>query len=122
MSAKYYDFLLSGDPVAARATVEQALIARKFSIGWQDEWTGVAERGSKVANAFVGALAQYFKVGVRVTSEESGQIVVRIERLSSGAMGGIIGASRTSSNMRELSGQLQAAFSAAGVLQGVREQ
>ena len=31
MADKLIDFLVTGDPAAARATVEQALVARKFS-------------------------------------------------------------------------------------------
>jgi hypothetical protein len=62
MATKYIDFLVTGDPAAARATVEQALVARKFRVTWSDQWTASAERGSKLANTLVGALAQYFKV------------------------------------------------------------
>jgi hypothetical protein len=121
MATKYIDFQVTGDPVTARATVEEALVARKFQVTWSDEWTGTAERGSKVANAIVGALAQYFKVGVRLMSAQPGQTTVRIERLSSGWMGGAIGASRTTKNFAALRAQLEATFSAAGVLMGVSD-
>jgi len=121
MAIKYIDFLVTGDPVTARATAEEALVARKFQVTWSDEWTAIAERGSKVANMFVGALAQYFKVGVRLMGAPTGGTTVRIERQSSGWMGGAIGASRTTKNLKELRTQLEATFSAAGVLQGVNE-
>jgi hypothetical protein len=121
MAAKYFDFLVVGDPVRARATIEDALVARKFKVAWSDDWTASAERGSKVANAIAGALAQYFKVGVRLMSSEPGETTVRIERQSSGWIGGAIGASRTTKNMTALRTELEATFSGAGVLRGVTE-
>jgi hypothetical protein len=121
MAAKYFDFLVVGDPVRARATIEEALVARKFRVAWSDDWTASAERGSKVANAIAGALAQYFKVGVLLMSAEPGETTVRIERQSSGWMGGAIGASRTTKNMTALRTELETTFSSAGVLRGVTE-
>jgi hypothetical protein len=121
MAAKYFDFLVVGDPVRARATIEEALVARKFRVAWSDDWTASAERGSKLANAIAGALAQYFKVGVRLMSAEPGETTVRIERQSSGWMGGAIGASRTTKNMTALRTELETTFSSAGVLRGVTE-
>ena len=121
MATKYIDFLVVGDPAIARATIEAELVARKFKVAWTDDWTGVAERGSKVANALAGALAQYFKVGVRLMSEQPGETTVRIERQSSGWMGGFIGAARTNKNLAALRTDLEATFSAAGVLRGVRD-
>jgi hypothetical protein len=121
MATKYIDFLVVGDPAIARATIEAELVARKFKVAWSDDWTAVAERGSKVANALAGALAQYFKVGVRLMSEQPGETTVRIERQSSGWMGGAIGAARTNKNLAALRTDLEATFSAAGVLRGVRD-
>jgi hypothetical protein len=39
MAIKYIDFLVTGDPASARAIAEQALVARKFDVAWQDGWT-----------------------------------------------------------------------------------
>ena len=121
MSIKYIDFLVTGDPTSARATAEQALVARKFEVAWQDEWTATAERGSKTANIMLGALAQYFKVGVHLMSPQPGETVVRIERQSSGWAGGAIGANRTSKNLASLRAELEATFANAGVLRNVSE-
>lgn len=113
-----YDFTLRGDPAHARATVQQALETRKFRLTWHDEWTATAERGNKVTNAVAGAATQYFKVGVAIRSGAEGNSVMRIERQSSGWMGGAIGASRTTKNLDNLSDDLAATFGAAGVLLG----
>ena len=114
-----YDFTLQGDPAHARVTVQQALEARKFRLVWADDWTAVAERGNKVANAFAGAAAQYFKVGVAIRSADTGHSILRVERQSSGWAGGAIGASRTTKNLDQLKQELESSFGTAGVLVGV---
>ncbi len=119
--ANNIDFLVIGDPGRARATAQQALEARKFKVNWADDWTATAERGSKVANAIAGAAAQYFKVGVRLMAADEGHTTVRIERQSSGWMGGAIGASRTTKNFAALQTDLTETFGAAGVLVSVQE-
>lgn len=116
---EYFELSLTGDPARAKATVQQALEQRKFKVAWADEWTGTAERGNKVANALLGAFAQYFKVNVAIRSAPTdGQAIVRIERGSRGYLGGAIGAARTNKNMQQLFDESQATFGAAGVLQG----
>jgi hypothetical protein len=116
--AQGYDFTLQGDPAHAKGTVEQALVARKFRVSWHDDWTASAERGNKVANALAGAAAQYFKVGVAIRSADDGNSILRVERQSTGWMGGAIGASRTTKNLEQLRSELEASFAAAGVLVG----
>ena len=110
------DLTLQGDPARVRATVQQALETRKFRVTWNDEWTATAERGNKVANALAGAAAQYFKVGVIIRLAGDGNSIMRLERQSSGWMGGAIGASRTTKNLERLRDELNATFDAANVL------
>jgi len=118
---KAVEFTLQGDPTRAKATVEEALVARKFTVAWSDEWSGVAERGSKTKNLLLGAAAQYFKVGVRVMSADTGHAIVRLDRESTGWMGGAIGAARTTKNLEGLRDDLGRTFDAAGVLVGVNQ-
>ena len=99
----------------------QALESRKFRLTWTDDWTGVAERGNKIANALFGAFAQYFKIDLSVRSAENGSSIVRVDKTSKGAMGGAVGVVRTNKNMASLREELEATFSAAGVLNGVAE-
>jgi hypothetical protein len=119
--AKDVEFVVTGDPATARATVQAALEARKFRMTWHDDWTATAERGNKIANLLVGAFAQYFKVGVRLMSNSPEQTTVRLERQSSGMMGGAVGAARTRKNMETLKSELSATFGSAGVLVGVSD-
>lgn len=110
------DFIVAGDANRAKLTVVQALESRKFKLTWASEWDGIAERGSKVANALAGAFAQYFKVSVLVRTAPDGNGVIRIEKSSKGYMGGAVGARRTSKNFDSLAAELEASFRAAGVL------
>ncbi|MGA9112562.1 MAG: hypothetical protein WB802_02020 [Candidatus Dormiibacterota bacterium] len=121
MAGRYIDFLVTGDPAAARATAEQALLARNFRVVWHDDWTATAERGSQLANALLGAFAQYFRVGVRLMSSDPGETTVRVEQQTIGMLGGAIGMSRVRKNMATLRTELEATFQAAGVLRGVSE-
>lgn len=116
---KFAEFHLDGDAARAKATVAQALEARKFKLAWNSDWAGTAERGNKIANAILGAMAQYFKVGVSVMTAPEGYGIVRIEKSSSGWMGGAIGARRTTKNFEGLKGDLEATFAGAGVLRSV---
>ncbi len=112
------EYFLVGDPSRAKATVAQALEARKFKLKWSGEWDATAERGNKVANVLLGALAQYFKVDVNVRSAPDGSSIVRVQKSSSGWMGGAIGAMRTKKNFESLHAELDSTFRAAGVLVG----
>ncbi len=111
-----------GDSARAKATAEQALVDRRFKVSWTDDWSAIAERGSKVANALAGAMAQYMKVMVSLhAGSEPGHTVIRLQKGSSGAMGGAIGVSRTTKNLSALRDQLAETFRAAGVLVGVTQ-
>jgi hypothetical protein len=115
-----FSLTVIGDSARAKATAEQALLDRKFKVNWTDDWTAIAERGNKVANALAGAMAQYMKVMVSLHSgNEPGHTVIRLQKGSSGAMGGAIGVSRTTKNLSTLRDQLAETFQAAGVLVGV---
>ncbi len=116
---KTINFHVYGDSARAKATVSEALEARKFNVNWSDEWTATAERGNKVLNVLLGAMAQYFKVGVAVMTAPEGHSIIRIERSSSGWLGGAIGARRTTKNFEALKAELEGVFGQAGVLKGV---
>ncbi len=116
------DLVVTGDPARAKATAAAALEGRGFRLRWTDEWSGTAEKGNRALNLIAGALAQYFKVGIAVTSAaEPGQSIVRLSTLSSGWAGGVLGASRTKRNLAGLRDELTAAFQRAGVLIAVQE-
>jgi hypothetical protein len=109
MAAKEINLTVTGDPGAVRATVVEVLTSRGFTLTWQDDSTGIAVRGSRVANILFGAFAQYFKVGVRIAAGQPGETFVHIERLSSGWGGGFVGVAQTRRNLESLDAELEAA-------------
>jgi hypothetical protein len=118
-TTQHVDFILIGDPVIARNTVQNALESRGFHLNWSDPWTGVAERGSKAANVLAGALAQYMRVDFQVRDAGDGQTTFRISKASTGAMGGLVGVARTRKNLAALRAELEGTFTRAGVLRGL---
>jgi hypothetical protein len=118
---KTINFIIIGEPAAAREVATSVLTSRSFRINWTSEFSATAERGSKVGNALAGALAQYYKVGVSVTAGAPGQTVLRVQQLSSGAMGSVVGVIRTKAAFGALRKELEAALTGAGVLVTVSE-
>jgi hypothetical protein len=118
---KTVEFIVTGDPAAARTVVVNALEARRFRLGWSDEWQATAQRGQMWLNVLVGAFAQYFKVELKVSSAEQGRSVIRLEKSSSGIMGGAVGVSRANKNLAALRDELSQVFTEQGILVGVKE-
>ena len=126
MSDAYIDLFVTGDPASARAAAEDALLEQQFRLNWTDDWTATAERGSKGANYLLGGMVKYLKIGVRVMSTQDGQTVVHIESESSGDHGGpsgwvgnAIGDKQMDAELATLRGELELAFTNAGVLRNI---
>lgn len=69
-----------------------------------------------MGNALAGALAQYYKIGLFVMTADAGQSVIRVQQLSSGAMGGLIGMARTKKAFAALRSEVAKALTEAGIL------
>ncbi|MFT6293248.1 MAG: hypothetical protein ACJAR2_003870 [Ilumatobacter sp.] len=111
-----YEFTITGDPARAKQTATDALVAREFVLEWSDDWTAKAVQGSKVKAMLLGAFALYMEVAVSVRSLDESHSLIRIDGLTSGLMGGVLGARKTTKNFAELRDELGRAFDAAGVL------
>lgn len=123
----YIDFVVTGDPAAARSSVETALLEQSFSLHWDTEWSLTAEKGSKSGNWLSGGLAKYLKLAAAVMSGPGGQVVVHLESESVGHYGGssawigeAMGTNAMEGELASLKDTLQATFAAAGVLIDVR--
>lgn len=111
-----YEFTINGDPARAKQTASEALVAREFVLEWSDEWTAIAVKGNKAKAVLLGAFALYMEIGVSVRSLDAKHSLIRIEGLTSGMMGGVLGARKTTKNFAALRDELGQAFDAAGVL------
>ena len=124
----YLDFFVTGDPVAARTTVESALFEQQFQLTWQDDWNASAERGSKGANFLLGGMVKYLKLGMHIMSIADDQTVVRLEAESSGNyvgqsawVGESIGKHQMNDELITLRSANESAFTSAGILRNVAE-
>lgn len=95
-------FTMATDLAGAQQSATTALEHHKFTLTWADPFNATAERGNKFANMILGALAQYFKIGVRIGPGDGGYTLLCLDRQSSGWMGGAVGARRTQKNMEAL--------------------
>lgn len=116
-----FDVVIEGDPAPVRQAAIDALGYRSFRFTWHDEWSALAERGSKVGNLLGGAIAQYFAIEVRIMAGQPGHTVVRFEQQNSGWMGGAIGAARVKKNLTTLRDEFAGFFAQQNRLVGVDE-
>jgi hypothetical protein len=126
MSNSYIEFFVMGDAASARAAVEDALLEQQFRLNWLNDWTATAERGSKGANFLLGGMVKYLELGVRIMSGQGGQTVVHIDSESAGEhtggsawVGDAIGSRQMDAELATLRGDLELAFTNAGVLRNI---
>jgi hypothetical protein len=127
-NGSHIDFLVTGDPVAARTTTEATLFEQKFRLTWQDDWNASAERGSEGGNFLLGGLVTYLKLGLHIMSIAEDQFIVRLEAESSGNyvgqsawVGESMGKRHMDDEFETLRSVLESAFTAAGTLRSVTE-
>jgi len=109
------EIAVAGEPARARATVAQALESRGFTVSWQDEWSGMAEKGSKGKQLVLGGFAPHLQVGISLHAVDQG-LIVRLTRPSSGVSGGLMGRAKAVKQFNGVADDLVAAFHEAGVL------
>jgi hypothetical protein len=109
------DIAVAGDPARARDTIAGALAARGFALSWSDDWNGLATRGSKTKQVFLGTFALYLEVAVSVFAA-NGNVIVRLSRPSTGMTGGLAGRAKARNQFASLTTEVTEVFRANGVL------
>lgn len=109
------EIAVTGDPARARTSVVQALESRGFTVVWQDDWSGTAEKGSKGKQVLLGGFAPHLQVGISLHAIDQGT-VVRLIRPSAGVSGGLMGRAKAVKQFNGVADDLLAAFREAGVL------
>jgi hypothetical protein len=128
MQPRHMDFQVAGDPATIKAAVQEALVGQRFRVTWQTAWSGVAEKGSKVASWLLGGAVDYLRLSVVIRSGPSGEVLLHIASESVGSFGGPaswVGYREGNANMAEafdnLRPQLESDLSKVGALRGVQE-
>lgn len=111
-----HEFTLTGDADDAKQTTLDAFAERGFSLAWDDEWTFVATRGSRIKNILFGGFSPYVRVDVALRSWDDDTTVVRFDRRTGGWAGGIAGMKKTRDASADVREHLAEAFDRAGVL------
>jgi len=113
-------YIVSGDPTLARNTVYSALQTQGFTLTPQDEWSAIAERGSKGASMAFGAMAgkagRHVKFNIHCQGDGQGNTAITLIEGTSGWSGGIIGTAQASSIYSDIYNAVAATFQNAGVL------
>lgn len=116
---KGHQFVVSGDPLAARNTVYAALEQQGFKLNHTSEWSADAERGSAAASIFLGALAgkggRHVKLQVVCQTSPEG-CVITLTQGTSGVSGGVIGMNQATTVYSDIYNAVGQAFQNAGVL------
>jgi hypothetical protein len=114
-----YNFTVSGSAEMARDTVYSLLRDQGFKVTPSDDWSALAERGSKGASIALGALAgksgRHVKLDIRVQSNQGNTIITLVQG-TSGASGGLIGARQAKSVYGQVYDSIGATLQNAGVL------
>jgi len=108
-------FVLKGGPEPHKETMIQVFSKRGWKTDADDGETGKATKGSKLWNVLFGAFAQYYEVSYEISADGEGT-ALKVYRSTSGAMGGLIGASRVRKQFRGVAEALENDFEAQGVL------
>ena len=85
-----------------------------------DASKGKAEKGSKGANVFLGAMAHHHVVDFEITPTAAGG-TLRLTKTGSGASGGLLGMRKANKEFEKLTDTLASWFKEQGVLLDVRK-
>jgi hypothetical protein len=115
-----YTFVVSGDQATARDTVYGALQGQDFKINHTGDWSALAERGSAAASMLLGAFAgkkgRHVKLEILCQTDAQGNIVISLTQGTSGASGGLLGASQAKEIYGDIYKTVSEAYASAGVL------
>ncbi len=118
--AKYADISVKASVENIQDLVRRAFGMNGFNVNMLDASKGRAEKGSKGANVFLGALATHHVVGFEIMSSSQGG-TLRLTKTGSGASGGLLGMRKANKEFEKLTDTLASWFKEQGVLLDVRK-
>ena len=107
-------------PEQARDAITNVLEAHGFRLTFADEWTAVAQKGSKGMNVAFGAMAQYFEFGVQIFQDPGGETILRLSRNPVGYWGGLVGRARVAGTFGRIANEVITWLHQQGMLAGIR--
>ena len=118
--ASMIEFVLNGDPTAAKNVVLSATAAQGFAAAPRDDWNFELTRGSNGLSIAFGALAGksfFLRFDLGFSTDADQHLVARLSRdtASSALRGGAIGANRAFNEFQTLADAIGTAVTQAGV-------
>jgi len=110
------DLVLRGAPSELRDRLSHMLGAAGWQMHWTSEWSGLATKGNKVANALLGGFAQYHEMHFAFSTMPDGSTAVVLYRTGSGCMGGLWGMHQVRKSFSETSAYVHGGFVHSGHL------
>src|SRR5216683_1933411 len=98
----YSEISVNGPVDNIQNLVQQAFFSNGFSVKWDSPGRGKAEKGSRVANLMVGALAQHYSVDFETLPTAEGGIL-RPHKGNTGLIGGLIGVEKVNKEFNQMS-------------------
>lgn len=118
--ASMIEFVLSGDPAAAKQVALGATAQQGFAAVARDDWNFDLTRGSNGLTIAFGALAGksfYLRFQLGFSSDAGGHLIARISRDTAGSAlrGGVLGADRANTAFQQVADAIGAATTQAGI-------
>ena len=106
--------VLIGAPQMLRDGLTRLLFQDGWQLQWTGEWAGLATKGSKAGNFFLGGLAQYHELRFSFEALADGTTGLTLYRQGSGCMGGLLGAYKVRKAFRQISATVQSHYGQLG--------
>lgn len=114
-------FTVRAHPDQARQITATFLSAEGYSLDWDDEWDGTAQKGSRALHFLAGGIAQSysFDLNIRYLGGSNGDThcSIEIRQDARAYTGDAVGNPKTQSELAHLDAGLRSALDAAGVLE-----
>ncbi|MCL2529184.1 MAG: hypothetical protein FWE41_02490 [Coriobacteriia bacterium] len=115
-----HKFIVGGEPAVARDTIYTILGNQGFTVNQTGEWSARAERGSKAASLVLGALAgkkgRHVIIDLELVTTPEGNLDATFTQKTSGASGGLLGASQAIKIYQEIYDSVGEALQSDGIL------
>ncbi len=115
---EYTDIFVDSPIENVQHLVQQVFEANKFSVNWNDPYSGKAQRGSKGMNVAFGGFAQYYEIDFQIHSMPDNSVAVRLVKSTTGWMGGALGAHKVKKQYKQVVDMLSHFFQSQGLYKG----
>jgi hypothetical protein len=115
---EYTDIFVTASVADAQQWLAYLFSQEDFTLEWHDAYNGQATRGSEGANFALGAWSQYYRIDFQLIGAPDGGLAIRLYKMNSGWMGGVIGAHKVKKQYGEIVEMVARCFETQGCYRG----